>query len=169
MRFDARLVWRCSCVLALSVGLSALAGCKGSAPKKSFGPTVPVKGKVTYNGKAVPAGCTITFFHQEGNFPATGTIEADGAYTLLFNGKPGAPTGTYKVSVSPPAGTQADTAVPDPSNPEAYKAFMMKKGIAKGAGSSKPAFPSKYATAETSKVTFTVVEGQTTYDLDMKD
>ena len=168
MRFYAHSVWRFSFVFALSVGLSVLLGCKGSSPK-SYGPTVPVQGKVTYNSKTLPAGCTITFFHQEGNFPASGTIGADGTYTLTFNGKPGAPTGTYKVAVTPPAGTQAETVAMDPSNPEAYRAAMASKNPAKGAAQSKPAFPGKYMAAETSKVTFTVVEGQTTYDLDMKD
>ena len=74
--------------------------------------------------------------------------------------------GKYKVSVtSPAAGAAADS-----SSPDAYKAMMMKTAISKGGGQAKAAtIPTKYATPETSGVTFSVVEGQATYDLDMKD
>jgi hypothetical protein len=155
---------RNSFCVALSIGLSMLVGCTDST--RSFGKLVPVKGTVTYNGKPVPAGCAITFIHSERGFPASAPIAADGTYTLLFNGKPEVPVGTYKVSVtSPAAGVAAD-----PSSPDAYKAMMMKTPISKGGGPAKAAtIPPKYATPETSGVTFSVVEGQATYDLDMKD
>jgi hypothetical protein len=168
MRFYAVSLMRAGSVVALMVTLPILIGCtSSSSPSKPLGKPVPVKGKVTYNGKAA-AGCTITFFHSERNFPASAVIAADGTYTLLFNGKPEVPTGTYKVAVAPPAGAEADTAVADPSNPEAYKAFMLKTKISK-AVVAKTTIPKKYAVPETSKVTFTVVEQPTTYDLDMKD
>jgi hypothetical protein len=55
-------------------------------------------------------------------------------------------------------------------NPEAYKARMMKSGMSKGGEQAKVAtIPKKYATPATSGVTFTVIEGPSTYDLDMKD
>ena len=77
--------------------------------------------------------------------------------------------GTYKVSVRSPAAAAAEAAA-NPSNPEAYKAMMMKQGISKGGGEAKVAtIPKKYATPEASGVTFTVIEEQSTYDLDMKD
>jgi hypothetical protein len=146
-----------------------LIGCPGST-SKPLGKLVPVKGKVTYNGKPAPAGCTITFLHSERNLPASGEIAADGTYTLLFNGKPAVPMGAYKVSVTSPAAAAAEAASANPSDPEAYKAMMMKQGISQGSGQATVAtIPKKYATPEASGVTFTVIEGQTTYDLDMKD
>ena len=169
MRCFAGLLVRSGFVVALSLALPILIGCTGST-SKPLGKPVPVKGKVTYNGKPAPAGCIITFIHSERNFPASAQIAADGTYTLLFNGKPEVPVGTYKVSVTPPAAAAAETASAGPSNPEAYKAMMMKQGISKGGGQAKVAtIPTKYATPETSGVTFTVIEEPTTYDLDMKD
>ncbi len=78
--------------------------------------------------------------------------------------------GTYKVSVTSPAAAAAAVASADPSNPEAYKAMMMKQGMSKGGEPATVAtIPRKYATPEASGVTFTVIEEQSTYDLDMKD
>ena len=166
MRYFTTSIWKCLVVLALSPCLLALVGCDSSG---SAGRTGAVKGKVTCNAQALPAGCTIVFVHEEKAIPASTAIAADGSYTLLMNGKPEIPVGTYKISVSPPAKDAAAAA--DPSNPEAYKAVMMGKGP-KGQGAAaegKPPFPQKYQSAETSKLTFTVKEGSNTYDLDMKD
>jgi len=169
MRSVAGLLVRSGFVVALSLALPIVIGCTGST-SPPLGKPVPVKGKVTYNGKPAPAGCTITFFHAERNFPASAQIAADGSYTLMFNGKPLVPAGTYKVSVTSPAGAATDAAAASPSNPEAYKAMMMKQGIAKGDGQAAVVtIPTKYATPETSGVTFTVLEEPATYDLDMKD
>ena len=166
MQCFAGLIVRSGFVVALSIALPILIGCNGSASKPLDKP-VPVKGKVTYNGKLVPAGCIITFFHSENNFPASARIGADGTYTLLFNGKPEVPVGNYKVAVT---SSVAEVAAVNPSNQEAYKAVMMNSGISKGDGQAKVAtIPKKYATPEGSGVTFSVIEGQTTYDLDLKD
>jgi hypothetical protein len=157
-------------VLALGLGLSVVAGCGGGS--KSRGPTAPVKGKVTYNGKALPAGCTIMFVHQKEGFPASAPIGADGGYTLMFNGKPAVPLGTYKVAVVPPASAAASGPPPDPSNPEAYKAFMMggkPKPTAVSKQDGAAAFPKKFQAPETTTLTMTVVEGQGAYDVDLKD
>jgi len=167
MRFVAGLLVHSRLFVALSLTLPIAIGCPGPKP---LGKPVPVKGKITYQGKPAPAGCVITFIHSERNFPASAEIAADGSYTLLFNGKPEVPVGTYKVSVTPPAAAAAQAASADPSNPEAYKAMMMKQGISKGDEQAEVVtIPTKYATPETSGVTFTVVEEPTSYDLDMKD
>jgi hypothetical protein len=169
MRCFAGLCVRSSFFAALSIALLTLIGCTGSTAKP-LGKLVPVQGKVTYKGMPAPAGCTITFIHAEHNVPASAQIAADGTYTLLFNGKPAVPVGTYNVSVTAPAAAAAEAASANPSDPEAYKAMMMKQGVPKGSGQAKVAtIPTKYATPETSQVTFTVVEGQTTYDLELKD
>jgi len=157
-------VWRFLVALPLGLLLLALAGCQGdSSPFK--GPKGTVNGKVTYNGNPLPAGCSIVFMHQEKSLPATGSIGADGSYSLQMGGKPEVMAGAYKVSLSPPASAAATGA--DPSNPEAYKAFMMGKG-AKPA-EEKPPFPKKYQMADTSGLTFTVKEGPNTFDIDLKD
>lgn len=164
MRCFTGLFVRSGFFLALSIALPILIGCTGST-SEPFGKPVPVKGKVTYNGKPAPAGCIITFINSERGFPASAPIDADGTYTLLFNGKPEVPVGNYKVSVTSPAAA----ASADSSNPDAYKAMMMNKPLSRGSGEAKVAIPKKYTSPETSGVTFSVVEAQATYDLDMKD
>ncbi len=152
-------------VLALVPCLLSLFGCGGPQRVATGG----VKGKVTYGENPLPAGCKIVFMHQEKSIPATADVGADGSYTLLFNGKPAVPVGTYKVSITPPPSKEAETP-PDPSNPEAYKKYMMGGGAKPKATDTKPPFPKKYQSPETSGVTCTVIEGQeTTFDVPMKD
>jgi hypothetical protein len=163
MRCFTTPIWRSFAVFALGLFLLPLAGCQGdSSPVK--GPKGTVKGKVIYNGSPIPVGCAIVFMHQEKSLPATGSIGADGGYTLQMAGKPEILAGTYKVSVSAPAKA---TATADASNPDAYKAVMMGKGVKPA--EEKPPFPKKYQMAETSGLTFTVKEGPNTIDIEMKD
>jgi len=163
MRCFTKSMWRSLAIFALGSFLLSLAGCQGdSSPFKGAKGTV--KGKVTYKGNPVPAGCSIVFMHQQKSLPATGSTGADGSYSLVMGGKPEILAGEYKVSISPPT---KSTPAADPSNPEAYKAFMMGKG-AKPA-EEKPPFPKKYQIAETSGLTFTVKEGPNPIDIDLKD
>jgi hypothetical protein len=99
--------------------------------------------------------------NQEKSIPASGTTGADGSYSLS-----NVLAGVNKVFISPPS--KIDTAAANPSNPEAYKAFMTGKGVVKPADE-KPPFPKKYQTAETSGLSFTVKEGANTFDVEMKD
>src|SRR5262245_46890302 len=73
-------------------GALLFAGCS-SRPK-----TAPVRGTVTFNGKAVPNG-TITFLPQSGP-SASGELAKDGTYTLTTSRKgDGAVPGKYKVII----------------------------------------------------------------------
>ena len=147
-------------VLALCPCLAAFVGCSGSGLS---GPTGTVSGKVTYNGNPVPAGCTVTFVHDETSLAAAGQTGADGSYTLQMQGGGDVPAGAYKISVGPPAA--AGGAGPD--NPEAYAASMESGGDA-SADTGTP-FPDKYLLPGTSGLTFTVKEGPNSYDVEMTD
>jgi len=166
MWFPASRVWKCLIAAILVAGLLVPAGCK----KKSsgLGPLTmgSVKGKVTLDGGTLPSGCTVSFMHNEKSFPASADIGADGTYTLLFNGKPEIPTGTWDVAVLPPK--EETGPVADPSNPEAYKAVMIKTGPMT-VPSNKIVVPAKYTNAAKSGLTCTVIEGQeTVYDIALK-
>jgi hypothetical protein len=83
-----------------------LAGCnKGGSSN-----TVPVEGKVTLDNKPLTSGTVYFLKEGKGSDPpatvAFGDINSEGVYTVKTQGKPGAPTGHYKVTVSaaPPAG-----------------------------------------------------------------
>lgn len=84
-----------SCLVRAVCGLLALAcaGCGASNAKLH-----PVAGMVTYEGKAVE-GATVLFI-PPGGAPSMGETDASGKYTLITRGKPGAPEGTYDVTIS---------------------------------------------------------------------
>lgn len=70
------------------------AGCGGPSRPE----TVPVSGRVTYQGKPVPMG-QIMFYPDQGR-PAVGTIDADGHYRLrTFAPDNGAIPGHYRVTI----------------------------------------------------------------------
>jgi hypothetical protein len=164
MWFRAIRVGKCLIAALLVASLLVPLGCnkKSGLPQMTMG---SVKGKVTIDGGTLPAGCTVSFIHNEKSFPAKADIAADGTYTLLFNGKPQIPTGTWEVAVLPPKAESGPAA--DPSNPEAYKAMMMSKGPMTGPAT-KIIVPAKYIDAAKSGLTCTVIEGQeTVFDIPM--
>lgn len=126
MWFPAIRIGKCLIAVILVAGLLVPSGCGGSKSGMEQLAKGSVKGKVTLDGSPLPAGCKASFIHRDKSFPATAEIGSDGSYTLLFNGKPAIPIGTWEVAILPPK-EDADTA-PDPSDPEAYKAVMMNKG-----------------------------------------
>jgi hypothetical protein len=73
-------------------------GCGGSAK------LYPVSGKITLKDKPLTSG-TVAFRPDKAkgntfNGEPIGELNSDGQYTLMTNGKPGAPPGHYKVTVS---------------------------------------------------------------------
>jgi len=148
---------KCLIVSTLVLGLLLSSGCAKKSGFETLA-TGTVKGKVSLNGAPPPAGCQVTFMHKEKNFPATGEVGSDGSYTLTFNGKPDVPVGSYDVSVVPPPNAAAVSM--DPSNPEAYKAVMMRKPGEMGAPLAQSVVPTKYQNPATSGLACTVLEGQ---------
>src|SRR5579859_6703881 len=75
-----------------------LAGC--GAPESKF---IPVTGKVTYKGEALPTGSVVFVADaSKGNttpHEPRGIIDATGNYQVTTAGKPGAPAGWYKIAV----------------------------------------------------------------------
>jgi len=124
-------------LLALTAMLVVTCGCGGGSKNN------PVTGKVTSGGtplknggvRFVPDGAT-----KLPGEPA-GEIKEDGTYTLTYQGKPGAPAGTYKVVVNSS----------EPSNPK--DPYSVPKS----------SINSKYNTAESTTLSVTVPSGN--YDL----
>jgi hypothetical protein len=84
------------------LGVAVAAGCSKG------GQQVPVKGKITLGDKPLklkdPQKGSVTFYpdKDKGNTSTglpVGELNAEGEYELSWNGKPGAPTGWYKVVV----------------------------------------------------------------------
>lgn len=136
----------------------ALVGCGGSDLSLARS-----EGVVIYKDEPV-AGATVTFF-QEGAPLATGVTDSSGKFVMSTGGRPGAPIGTTKVSVTKftsPAGaagpkmTEKDLeaiatkeaerlATQGPSAPAPPAEYTPKSEI-----------PEKYSTPETSQLTAVV-------------
>jgi hypothetical protein len=92
-----------SVVCVVGFVLLASTGCGGS-----HAGIVPVKGKVTIDGKPVTTGQV--YVYAEGQRPATGKIQQDGTYQLSsFAFNDGAPMGTHLATVSAVEGVDDHT------------------------------------------------------------
>jgi hypothetical protein len=132
-----------------------IAGCGDAS---GVGPTFPVSGKVTLNGAPLTAASTIVLFKPDtakGNtspVEPTGTVDADGNYTLTTKGKKGAPPGWYKVIV-----TAREEAPPvHPKTPKPHRPV------------SKSLLPAKYGQGQTSGLSIEVVEDPAPGAYDLK-
>jgi hypothetical protein len=128
-------------------------GCDDSG----VGRTLPVAGKVTVQGTPLTAKSTVVLFKPDasrGNtspHEPTGTVDADGNYTLKTKGKKGAPPGWYKVVV-----TAHDESPPEhPKDPRHRPA-------------ARSLVPAKYGTEKTSDLAVEVVEGPPPGAYDLK-
>ena len=138
-RWPARVA--AACVLLC---LATVTGCFGP-PLPSM---TPVKGTVTVDGKPVTSG-QVSFFavvvDEKTKFaPPSGQIDSTGNYELFTEGKPGAPLGKFKVTVTP---------------------SMVPTG---GKSAPKASYSDKYRDQKRSDLEVEVVAAQQTYDLKLK-
>ena len=144
-------------LLMLIYGLSAV-GCLGGSP------TGTVAGKVSYQGKPVPAGCLVTFISNEG-FAALGTVDDQGSYRLVMAGEQQVPVANYNVSVTFP-GLQGPTMTEDEErlymagDPEMLKKFKPQMR--------KAPFPDKYSDPILRGLSFAIKEGVNTFDIQLQ-
>ena len=125
-------------VVVMSIALG-LTGCGGPAQPKLY----PTTGTVTWKGAPL-ADATVSFVPSVGA-PSDGKTDAQGKFTIMTNGKPGAPAGACKVTVSKFAG--AAPSMPSAPKPE----DMMKMYEAKKKGQvDKGEIPAKFGRPDTS-------------------
>ena len=143
----------------------------GCGPK---GLTVyPTSGTVTYKGKPV-AGALVQFMPAKGS-PCNGRTDETGKYTILYGGKPGAPVGPCRVTVSTNV-VDASMTMP-PGSVEATPADLgrltvesMEKKRAPPA-KDKNGIPAKYSSVETSRLEAVVTSdaSKNVFDFDLQD
>jgi hypothetical protein len=140
--------WPSSKIVLVLGALSLAIGASGCADSSGVGQTFAVSGKATLNDTPLTAKSTVIVFKPDasrGNtssFEPTGTVDADGTYTLKTLGKIGAPPGWYKVVV-----TAREEAEPlHPKGPKQHRPVA------------KSLLPAKYGQAETSGLSIEVVE-----------
>lgn len=154
---------------ALGLLAAVSVGCGPSAPK-----LYPASGTVTFEGKPVE-GASVMFVPQAGP-PSSGTTDASGKFTVMTKGKPGAPLGTYKVTVAKQSGGGSEAAAPvmpqsqggEPSEEEKQKMMQkqreqMESQIAQMKAGSKATnlLPAKYSNPDGSDLSATVTNDAT--------
>ncbi|MBV9125200.1 MAG: hypothetical protein JO112_17730 [Planctomycetes bacterium] len=137
---------RCAGRPALRLGVLLLAGLVGGCG----GGTGNVSGKVTFQGRPLPAG-TILFYHGI-NGVASSDIKPDGTYRVS-----NVSVGTAKIEIQVPmnipfAGANLPGASAAPTLPVARA----------------PAIPARYLDREKSGLSCTVTRGNQTHDIDLK-
>jgi hypothetical protein len=160
----------------LVAGLLAGAGGCNKGPSLK---TYPVKGSVTYNGKAV-SGATVSYVSTNPDSPvATGITDTDGQFSLSTYVKPtevlrGVVPGDYKVTITKlPSEANggagqveySESLSPEERSEQMTKMWEFKKkreaaGGAANASKPKPEIPEKYASVKTSGLNATVVTGE---------
>lgn len=150
----------------------ATAGCKQQASLKTY----PVKGTVTYNGKPI-SGATVSYANDESSAPrCSATTDSDGRFSLstFVSAKevlPGAPSGSYKVSIVKMSANQQSAAQTgnwenlSPQDRDKQMHGMWQKqneSFKEGQGPQKPKpeIPERYGKPETSGLVATVVIGE---------
>jgi hypothetical protein len=149
-------VYRSPSVICFSLLiLCAMAGC-GSKGDGYSGPRGKVTGTITVDGKPLVAGCQVLFMSDKG-YTATGTVGDGGTYKLTYpHGD--VPAVEYKVQLTAPA----TTATP---NVDPLKMAGNIKLSKKGADGDKDGpFPSRYSSTSSSKMSFTVKQGENKAD-----
>lgn len=119
----------------------ALASGASAADKKPEPKNESVAGKVTFKGKPLPRGA-VAFYSDDGSAYSM-PLAADGTYKLAL------PAGAYRLAVVVPAPKPAD-----PMDPKGEPIVVI---------------PKKYQSPETSGLTYKVIAGKQTFDIDLKD
>ena len=123
-------------VASLAIGLT---GCGGPAQPKLY----PATGTVTWKGTPL-ADATVSFVPSVGA-PSDGKTDAQGKFSIMTNGQPGARAGACKVAVSKFAG--AASSMPAAPKPEDMMKMYEKK---KKGEFEKGEIPAKYGRPDTS-------------------
>jgi len=146
--------------VVITIAAIGLVGCGGSTMPKVY----PASGTVTWKGEAL-ADATVSFVPSVGA-PSDGKTDAQGKFTIMTNGMPGARAGACKVTVSKFAG--AGASIPAASKPE----DMIKMYEKKNKGEvEKGQIPAKYGRPDTSGLAAEVTTdgAKNVFTFDLKD
>ena len=143
--------------LSVAALILLLAGCGG--PSRPA--TVPVSGRVTYQGKPVPLG-QIVFYPAKGR-PAMGAIGADGSYrlTTFETAGDGATPGRYRVTI------QATRTIGGGARPKSLEEELHGVGSGSGQTVTEWLVPEKYSRQESTPLTAEVKPGSNTINFDL--
>jgi hypothetical protein len=167
------MINRSAAILRLFIAAtSLLVGCSGRSERPT---TVPVRGRLTYQGKPV-AGATVAFLAPGAPRIAVGKTDDNGEFRLMtFTPDDGAIVGTHIVTVrksstqaaTPAEGREAsgDGAV----DPATIEWAMKQSAEAMVKAKTVPSLPAKYADRKTSELRRDVVEGENYFEINLVD
>lgn len=140
----------------------AAAGCGPPGIK-----VAPAGGTVTFNGNPV-AGATVMFTPAKGT-PCDGITDESGKYSVTYRGKPGAPVGPCRVTVTKPPKSEYSQGQTDTTPDDLLKlSTQMQSKPPKPPAKDKDAIPAKYARVETSGLTVEVTTDAAKNVFDLK-
>lgn len=166
---NRKVVWRAASSLAAAC-LLTIVGC--GEPHYEH---AKVHGKVTYKGKPVAKGSVLfvpTKPMPDGSLlPASGELNAEGAFDLTSGGEPGAVVGEHKVVIMAVDPGAAAEAAPDAEKIEIIGPSP-SGGPPKG-GTKAPKFkhlvPEKYGDPNSTPLVQTVKSGENNIDIELTD
>lgn len=140
-----------SLVMSLIV-MTGVVGCGGSPGDGFSGDRGQVSGTITLDGTPLMEGCQVIFISATGGHTASGKVNAEGKYTLVYSDSAGLPAVEYLVQLTAPVLADSTTTV-DPT--------QMAARMQLGEGGNEPIgevriFPLKYESTTTSTLTFKV-------------
>jgi len=147
-----------ACAGLLLLGLMALSvGCSTNTKARGT-----VKGKVTFSGTPLPSG-TVAFYGAN-NTLGSASIEKDGTYAI-----PDAPLGQVRISVTVPKPPPPGMMGPGMAASKSIKSVDPESGKSISLVPSEQTkivpIPEKYASPDSSGLTFTVEKGEQTHDI----
>ena len=77
-------------------------GCSQPGPAKPKTPQATISGTVSHDGKPLPAGCEVVFFHKDQGATLATKVDSQGKFNLVAaDPRIGIPTGKYQVAIRP--------------------------------------------------------------------
>lgn len=150
-----------SCMVVLA--LLGLAGCSGGSGDGHSGDRGTVVGTITVDGAPVPKGCLVLFTGKDKGYTATGIVEEEGKYKLVYNDKRGMPAIEYLIQIAPPVEAISEQ-TSQSSDPTEMARRMNLSKVAKQPAV-KGQFAAKYNSTTTSQLRWMVTAGENTVDL----
>lgn len=149
--------------LSFSFLLAMLSGCGGADQPK----TVPVTGKVTYNGDAI-AGAQVTF--RGGGHTALGVTGPDGTFKLsTFGDGDGATLGEKNVTVAKRTTVGSSGSAPGGGMTMDEALAASERGETPEPPKVEQLLPEKYSDPNTSGLKFTVEKGSNNFPIKLTD
>jgi hypothetical protein len=141
--------------------VATVLGCGGDP----YGPTGKISGKLTMDGKPLPAGYAVSFMQMQSGFLAYGTTDAEGKFVVNTLNDGNMPIGKYDVMVAPPGGEGSIT--DEDLNMSAEERFEKQQQTGTPLPK-KGSIPLKYRQTTTSGLSYEVKEGENNFDIDLQ-